>query len=139
MKKSSRKTINKTDNSNFSNLITKFNDRGEPISLDHLSTNDREIIENQIQDIDSKIEDIGRICDKKKQKSYEEYNNILKSSKSQYLDELTKLNFKLMEAIKQNTREDFLQKLKKDLGMIKNQVYEKDKELQRTTYILNNF
>jgi hypothetical protein len=131
MKKSYTKKITKNDTFNFSNLISKFNDRGEPIPLDHLNQNDKEIIEKQLKDIDSKIEDIGRICDRKKQKSYEEYNNILKSSKSQYLDELTKLNFKLMEAIKQNTREDFLQKLKKDLGIVKNQVYEKDKELQR--------
>jgi hypothetical protein len=35
-----------------------------------------------------------------------------------------------MEVIKQNTREDFLQKLKKDLAVLKNQVHEKDKELQ---------
>lgn len=115
---------------NYMNLVSKYNDKSEQINLDNLSPIDREEIDRRLKEIDYKIEDLGKICDKKKQKSYEDYNNILKSNKSQFLDELTKLNFKLIETIKQNTREDFLQKLRKDLNTIKNQVYEKDKELQ---------
>lgn len=119
------------NNSNFLNFMSKYSDKGDQvISLENVNPYEKENIEKQLKDIDSKIEDIGKICDKKKLKSYEEYNNILKSNKSQFLDELTKINFKLMEAIKQNTREDFLQKLKKDLSIVKNQVYDKDKELQ---------
>ncbi len=131
MKKST--TIRKgsiTDSMSFVNQFSKFAGGNEPISLDNLNANDREIIDNQLKDIDSKIEDIGKMCDKKKQKSFEEYNNVLKSSRSQYIDELAKLNFKLLEAVKQNTKEDFLISLKKDLISIKNQVYQKDKELQ---------
>ena len=115
---------------NYMNLVSKYNDKSEQINLDNLSPIDREEIDRRLKEIDYKIEDLGKICDKKKQKSYEDYNNILKSNKSKFLDELTKLNFKLIEIIKQNTREDFLQKLRKDLNTIKNQVYEKDKELQ---------
>ena len=115
---------------NYMNLVSKYNDKSEQINLDNLSPIDREEIDRRLKEIDYKIEDLGKICDKKKQKSYEDYNNILKSNKSQFLDELTKLNFKLIETIKLNTREDFLQKLRKDLNAIKNQVYEKDKELQ---------
>ena len=115
---------------NYMNLVSKYNDKSEQINLDNLSHIDREEIDRRLKEIDYKIEDLGKICDKKKQKSYEDYNNILKSNKSQFLDELTKLNFKLIETIKLNTREDFLQKLRKDLNAIKNQVYEKDKELQ---------
>ena len=115
---------------NYMNLVSKYNDKSEQINLDNLSPIDREEIDRRLKEIDYKIEDLGKICDKKKQKSYEDYNNILKSNKSQFLDEFTKLNFKLIETIKQNTREDFLQKLRKDLNTIKNQVYEKDKELQ---------
>jgi hypothetical protein len=120
---------------NYLNLVSKYNDRGEQINLENISPLDKEEIERRLKEIDYKIEDLGKICDKKKLKSYEDYNNILKSNKSQFLDELTKLNFKLIETIKQNTREDFLQKLRKDLNSIKNQVYDKDKELQGKFYI----
>jgi hypothetical protein len=124
-----KKIVNKSnDNLILTNKLTT--DKGEPIVLDYLASNDREIIEKKLKDIDLKIEDLGILCDRKKLRSYEDENNLLKSKKSHYLDELTKLNFKLMEVIKQNTREDFLQKLKKDLAVLKNQVHEKDKELQ---------
>jgi len=129
MKKNTRRLV--SFNSDGSNKFNEKYVRNEKILTDYLSNSDREIIENKLNDIDIKIEDIGKICDKKKEKSYEDYNNVLKSNKLQYLDELTKLNFKLMEAVKQNTREDFLQKLKNDLQTIKSQVYDKDKELKR--------
>jgi len=129
-------TKNKSNvvNINYLNLVSKFSDRGENISLENINPTEKEEIERRLKEIDSRIEDIGKICDKKKLKSYEDLNNVLKSNKAQFLDELTKLNFKLMEAIKQNTREDFLQKLRKDLTNTKNQVYEKDKELQGNKY-----
>ena len=130
MKKILRKNKKSDDHSNLASRLNNFTDRGEPIVLEHMSLIDREIIDKKLTDIESKIEDLGKICDIKKQRSYEDENNLLKSKKSHYLDELTKLNFKLIEVIKQNTREDFLQKLKKDLAIVKNQVYEKDKELQ---------
>jgi hypothetical protein len=100
------------------------------INFECIEQIDKEDIERKIKDIDNKIEDVGKICDSKKLKSFEEYNNVLKSNKSQILDELTKLNFKLIEAVKQNTREDFLNKLQKDLALIKGNVSDKDKELQ---------
>jgi hypothetical protein len=100
------------------------------LNLECIDPNEREDLERKLKDIDNKIEDVGRICDSKKTKSYEDYNNVLKSNKSQILDELTKLNFKLIEAVKQNTREDFLNKLQKDLAVIKGNVSDKDKELQ---------
>jgi hypothetical protein len=134
MKKSLRQQKS-TIGSNFLNVSNKFYSNLENISLEGVGVHEKEDIELRLKEIDSKIEDLGKICDKKKQKSYEDYNNVLKSNKSQFLDELTKLNFKLIETIKQNTREDFLQKLKKDLSNIKNQVYEKDKELQGKLYL----
>ena len=130
MKKSFRQQQKSISNVSYTSLVSKYVERGDPVSLENLSPLEKEEIERRLKEIDSRIEDIGKICDKKKQKSYEDYNNVLKSNKSQFLDELTKLNFKLIETIKQNTREDFLQKLRKDLNSIKNQVYEKDKELQ---------
>jgi len=69
-------------------------------------------------------------------RSKDDYNNVIKSKKAQHLDELTKLKFKKIEAEKQNTREDFLSKLKVDLVNIKAQVSDKDRELQGTKYII---
>lgn len=118
-----------------------YNDDDDNAVLDIVSPSDRPGIENRLKEIENTIEDIGKICDIKKQKSFEDYNNVLKSNKSQFLDELTKLKLKLMESIKQNTREDFLHKLKRELNTIKNQVYDKDKELQgnnKTLYKLEN-
>ena len=114
------------------NPVQKISQNTEKVDInfDCIDPNEKEDLERKIKDIDNKIEDVGKICDSKKLKSYEEYNNVLKSNKSQILDELTKLNFKLIEAVKQNTREDFLNKLQKDLSLIKGNVSDKDKELQ---------
>lgn len=120
-----RATININPAQKISQNIEKID-----LNLECIDPNEREDLERKLKDIDNKIEDVGKICDSKKTKSYEDYNNVLKSNKSQILDELTKLNFKLIEAIKQNTREDFLNKLQKDLAVIKGNVSDKDKELQ---------
>jgi hypothetical protein len=105
------------------------NDKNENL-LENVNAIDKEQIELTMKDLDSKIEELGKIVDSKVQKSYDEFNSVLKQKKTQHQDELTKLNFKLIEAIKQNTREDFLTKLKNDLKTIQNQVYDKDKQLQ---------
>jgi hypothetical protein len=133
MRKISKVNGSKNQNSNtLFAIMPKYNptEKIDFGAMETLNLSEKNEIERKLKEIDCKIEDIGKICDKKKLKSYEDYNNVLKSNKAQFLDELTKLNFKLMEAVKQNTREDFLKKLRKDLGLIKNQVYDKDKELQ---------
>jgi len=124
-KQAIRKTVTIIPTQKISQNVEKID-----LNMECIDPNEREDLERKIKDIDNKIEDVGKICDSKKAKSYEDYNNVLKSNKSQILDELTKLNFKLVEAIKQNTREDFLNKLQKDLGVIKGNVSDKDKELQ---------
>lgn len=123
-----KKTKTKTQKNNINGKHYNKIDYGE-ITLDHVNLSDKAIIESQMRDIDTKIEEIGKICDVKKQRSFDDYNNVLKANKAQFLDELTQLNFKLMETLKHNTREDLMNKLKKDLNIIKNQVTEKDKEL----------
>lgn len=129
MKKLNKLATRKTLTINPAQKISQNMDKVD-LNLECIDINDREDLERKIKDIDNKIEDVGKICDIKKTKSYEDYNNVLKSNKSQILDELTKLNFKLIETIKQNTREDFLNKLQKDLAVIKSNVSDKDKELQ---------
>ncbi len=135
MRRISKKQTNNHPRDIYS-IIPKFSNYDKEIAVDNVNAIDREEIERKLKEIDNKIEDLGKICDKKKLKSYEDYNNVLRSNKAQFAEELTKLNFKLMEAIKQNTREDFLNKLKKDLYSIRQQVYEKDKEVQG---IFNNY
>ena len=115
---------------NSSNKIQRYNGEKNENFLENVNAIDREQIESTMKELDSKIEELGKIVDSKVQKSYDEFNSVLKQKKTQHQDELTKLNFKLIEAIKQNTREDFLTKLKNDLKNIQNQVYDKDKQLQ---------
>lgn len=103
--------------------------------LENVNAIDKEQIETTMKELDNKIEELGKIVDSKVQKSYDEFNSVLKQKKTQHQDELTKLNFKLIEAIKQNTREDFLTKLKNDLKSIQDQVYDKDKQLQSIIFI----
>lgn len=86
-------------------------------------------LEKKLEDIYSQIEIVGKVCDVKMAQSYEEYHNSIKSNKAQLWDDLTKLNFKLIEFKKQNTKEDFVNKLKSDLKNITEQVHQKDKEL----------
>lgn len=93
-------------------------------------------LDRKMKDINLQIELIGKICDTKMAQSYEEYHNTIKSSKAQLWDDLTKLNFKLIEYKKQNTKEDYISKLKADLKSITQQVQQKDKELSKNSKML---
>lgn len=105
-------------------------ERNEINSLDNMIPTDREEIDSLIRNIDSKIEEIGKLCDKKKEKTYEDYKNVLKHNKSLLNEELGKLKIKLIETENMNMKDDMLNKIKKELNTIKNKVFEKDKELQ---------
>ena len=94
-------------------------------------------VEKKLEGINLQIDLIGKVCDTKLAQSYEEYHNSIKSSKAQLWDDLTKLNFKLIEFKKQNTKEDFINKLKTDLKNITIQVHQKDRELTENTRNLN--
>lgn len=117
-KKSSKRVDKYVDDENLTN------------QLEFVSPTYKDEVERQLKDIYGRIEDIGKICDAKMARSYDEYNNNIKSSKAQLWDDLTKLNFKLIEIRKQNTKEDYMNKLKNDLTSIKLQVQQKDKELE---------
>jgi hypothetical protein len=111
-----------------STIKYKTNDRDE-LNLDNLLVGNRDDLENKLYEIDFKIDEIGKLCDSKKQRSYEDCTNVIKTNKSKELEELSRLNFILLETIKQNTKEDYLNGLKKDVGSMKQQVDNKDKEL----------
>lgn len=63
-------------------------------------------------------------------KTNEEYNNILNDKRKDYLDEFENLRAKLVEALKQNSNDDIIIKMRNDLNNLKQQVSDKDKELQ---------
>jgi hypothetical protein len=105
-------------------------DRNEINSLEIFNQADREEIDFVLRDIDTKIEEIGKLCDKKKEKTNEDYKNVIKHNKSQLNEELSKLKLKLIETTNINTKDDMMNKLKKELNTLKDQVFEKDKELQ---------
>ena len=97
----------------------------------------KENIEKKLKEISANIEVIGKICDRKKKRSYEEYNSVLNSNKAMIEEELSKIRFKLVDALKNSTSEDLLKKLQKDFTNKKNQVYDTDKDLQIQYKILN--
>lgn len=99
----------------------------------------KELIEKKLREINENIEVIGKICDRKKQRSYEEYNNVLNSNKAMIEEELSKIRFKLVDALKNSTREDLLKKLQKDFTNKKSQVYDTDREIQNKNKILYDY
>ena len=99
----------------------------------------KENIEKKLKEIGANIEVIGKLCDRKKKRSYEEYNSVLNSNKAMIEEELSKIRFKLVDALKNSTSEDLLKKLQKDFTTKKNQVYDTDKDLQVQYKILNEY
>lgn len=99
----------------------------------------KEMLEKQLKEIDSNIEEIGRLCDRKKQRSYEEYNNVLNSNKALIEEDLSKVRFRLVEAYKKSTKEDVLRNLQKEFTNKKNEVFDTDKEIQSKNRILGEY
>ena len=112
------------------NNPNRLYDKNELNSLETLIPADREEIDLLIRDIDTKIEEIGKLCDKKKEKTCDDYKNVLKHQKSLLSEELSKIKQKLIETANMNNKDDMLNKIKRELRTLKNQVFDKDKELQ---------
>ena len=104
--------------------------------LDIVGPSLKQDFKSKLKEIKDKIDFVGFICDSKLKRSIDDYTNTIKSSKAQLFDDITKLNFKLVEIKKQNTKEDFMNKLKTDLNSIKLQVQQKDKELDSIIAII---
>jgi hypothetical protein len=111
-----------------SSIKYKTNERDE-LNLDNLLLGNRDELEDKLQKIEDRIDEIGKLCDSKKQRSYEDCLKVIKTNKSKEQDILSRLNFDLLETIKQNTKEDYLNGLKKEVAVMKSQVDQKDKEL----------
>jgi uncharacterized protein (DUF3084 family) len=106
----------------------KTNDR-EELNMENLIVSNREDLEEKLKSIENNIEEIGILCDRKKEKSLEDCQNVIKINKSKEQEILTKLNSDLLETIKLNTKEDYLNGLKKEVANLKQHIDKKDKEL----------
>lgn len=98
----------------------------------------KEEFNNKLKDINKSIELIGKVCDTKMAESYEDQSNSIKSHIAQLYDDLSKLKFKLIEYKKQNTKEDYVIKLKSDLKRINKLVQDKDEELSKNNKTLKS-
>jgi tRNA C32,U32 (ribose-2'-O)-methylase TrmJ len=106
----------------------RYNEK-EELNTENLVGVDIDEVEKKLKEIECKIESIGSICDKKKQKSYDELSAIYKREKGKVLDDVNVLNEMLNDTIKQNTRDHYLNKLKKEVAVMKQQIHDQDKLL----------
>jgi hypothetical protein len=111
----------------------RYNEK-EDFNLENIVGIDTDEVDKKLKEIDSKIESIGNICDKKKQKTLVELSSILKKEKEKIFTDLDSLNEALNDTIKQNTRDHYLNNLKKEVAVLKQQVMDQDKQLSGIIY-----
>ena len=122
----------------FDHTSKETNKLEENLYVEDFISNKDQIV-SKIREINSNIEVLGKLCDRKKQRSFEEYSSVLNSNKAAIEEELNKIRFKLVDALKNSTREDLLKKLQKDFTDKKNLVYDTDKDLQRNNKLLYEY
>ena len=91
----------------------------------------REIIEEKLRDINLNIEKIGKLCDRKKARSFEEYNCVLNFNKGKLNDELNNYKNKLIAILKNSTREEDIKRLQEDFMRKKINVFNSNKSLEK--------
>ena len=87
----------------------------------------KEAIEEKLKEIHINIERIGRLCDKKKKTSYEEYNCVMNFNKNKLNEDLNKYKAKLMNMLKNSSREDDIRRLQEDFMVKKLKVFDSNK------------
>ena len=122
----------------FDHTSKETNKLEENLYVEDFISNKDQIV-SKIREINSNIEVLGKLCDRKKQRSFEEYSSVLNSNKAAIEEELNKIRFKLVDALKNSTREDLLKKLQKDFTDKKNLVYDTDKDLQKNNKLLYEY
>lgn len=96
----------------------------------------KEAIEEKLKEIHTNIERIGRLCDKKKKTSYEEYNCVMNFNKNKLNEDLNKYKAKLMNMLKNSSREDDIRRLQEDFMVKKLKVFDSNKSLEKLNKIL---
>ena len=97
----------------------------------------KEILEEKLKDIHTNIEKIGKLCDRKKKSSYEEYNCVLNFNKNKLNEDLNKYRNKLIDIIKNSSREEDIRKLQEDFMCKKIKVFNSNKDLEKLNKSLN--
>ena len=91
----------------------------------------KEAIEEKLKEIHSNIEKIGKLCDRKKKTSYEEYNSVMNFNKNKLNEDLNKYKIKLMSMLKNSSREDDIRRLQDDFMVKKLKVFDSNKSLEK--------
>ena len=91
----------------------------------------KEAIEEKLKEIHSNIEKIGKLCDRKKKTSYEEYNSVMNFNKNKLNEDLNKYKTKLMSMLKNSSREDDIRRLQEDFMVKKLKVFDSNKSLEK--------
>ena len=96
----------------------------------------KDILEEKLKDIHTNIEKIGKLCDRKKQNSYEEYNCVLNFNKNKLNEDLNKYRNRLIDILKNSSREEDIRKLQEDFMSKKIKVFNSNKNLEKLSRIL---
>ena len=91
----------------------------------------KEILEEKLKDINTNIEKIGKLCDRKKKTSYEEYTCVLNFNKNKLNEDLNKYKNKLIDILKNSSREEDIRKLQEDFMFKKIKVFNSNKNLEK--------
>ena len=91
----------------------------------------KSILEEKLKDIHTNIEKIGKLCDRKKKSSYEEYNCVLNYNKNKLNEDLNKYRNKLFDMLKNSSREEDIRRLQEDFMSKKIKVFNLNKELEK--------
>ena len=91
----------------------------------------KEAIEEKLKEIHANIEKIGKICDRKKKNSYEEYNCVMNFNKNKLNEDLNKYKLQLSKMLKNSSKEDDIRRLQEDFMIKKLKVFDSNKSLEK--------
>ena len=96
----------------------------------------KEAIESKLKEIYLNIERIGRLCDKKKKTSFDEYNSVMNFNKNKLNEDINNYKIKLMNMLKNSSREDDIRRLQEDFMIKKIKVFDSNKSLEKLNKML---
>ena len=91
----------------------------------------KDILEEKLKDIHTNIEKIGKLCDRKKKNSYEEYNCVLNFNKKKLNEDLDRYKNKLISILKNSSREGDIRQLQEEFMCKKLKVFNSNKNLEK--------
>ena len=113
----------------FSNAFIKENEDTYDKLDDYIYG--KNTLEEKLKDIHINIEKIGKLCDRKKKSSFEEYNCVLNYNKNKLNEDLNNYRNKLIYMLKNSSREDVIRKLQEDFMFKKIKVFNLNKSLEK--------